>query len=59
MTGGTARQYRCDACGKESIEDSRTWQAHVLIMPRGGRPRLYELCKDCGAKINNILEGGE
>ena len=58
MSGGTARIYRCDTCGKEEIEGQQ-WQAHVIFIDRGGRPRVYELCHNCTLRISKALEESE
>lgn len=50
--------YRCDTCGKEEIEGQH-WQAHVIFIDRGGRPRVYELCHACTERISRALEGSE
>lgn len=56
MSGGAARIYKCDTCGKEEIEGQH-WQAHVIFIDRGGRPRVYELCHACTERIHRALEG--
>jgi len=58
MSGGTARVYRCDTCGRTEIEGQH-WQAHVIFIDRGGRPRVYELCHACTERISRALEGSE
>ena len=46
---------QCPCCGK--IESDRSSQAYVIIMPKDGRPRTYEVCAECKQDLYDLLEG--
>lgn len=54
----TARAYKCDRCGHETVEGDG-WQANVIFIDRNGRPRIYELCHECTVEVSRFLEGRE
>ena len=54
-----ARSFRCSRCGKETIDSGDGWQSYVIDIPKGMRPRTYELCEECTGKMCRFLEGEE
>ena len=53
----TASTYtiQCPCCGK--IETDRSSQAYVIIIPKDGRPRQYEICSECRQDMYDLMEG--
>lgn len=53
----TASTYaiQCPCCGK--IESARSSQAYVIIIPKDGRPRQYEICAECKQDLYDLMEG--
>lgn len=47
--------FQCPCCGK--IESDRRTQAYVIIIPKDGRPRQYEICSECRQDMYDLLEG--